>query len=577
MKIVCFVKLSIIAVTISISCAGLFAQSMPPRYVPEALGFTPTAAPLRVAERSSAPSLTLSSAEFARPEALEALREWNAAGREPEMIGIRRRLDSPLRLSRIVDPDTGQPVFAASLRLENTPSLRVHFTGSVRDALITVWGADGKAYAFNCSDECWSPTVFGDMAYLESDSDATVDEVIEAPTHGITSLARQEAVPSCFVDATCITASTLDVISDYRRAVAQLDFVTSDGAFVCTGALINNNFTSGTPQPYLLTANHCISTPAAASSLEAFWDYRSATCGVAPPSLSTLQRSDGASIVAMSSTTDFTLLRLNNLPSGRALLGYDGSTAAVPVGTTLYRISHPAISDGSGVYGQLFSSTVVNGTTSCGSSLFRPAFLFSSLVTGAVDGGSSGAPVIKSGGYIVGQLLGRCFPAGVTDPCSTLNQTVDGAFSGTYPVIASVLNPATSGCTACVANANTACLLGGRFKATLTWHDFSANQSGAGSIIKYSENLPEVNSTYGPLSEIAFFSMFPSAPKSVEAIVRMFKGVTINDKYWVFLSGFATAEYTVTVTDTQTCGTWTRTVPTGSTNTTKDFSAFPFP
>ena len=38
MRTVGFVKLPIIAVTISISCASLFAQSMPPRYVPEAVG-----------------------------------------------------------------------------------------------------------------------------------------------------------------------------------------------------------------------------------------------------------------------------------------------------------------------------------------------------------------------------------------------------------------------------------------------------------------------------------------------------------------------------------------------------------
>ena len=177
----------------------------------------------------------------------------------------------------------------------------------------------------------------------------------------------------------------------------------------------------------------------------------------------------------------------------------------------------------------------------------------------------------------MGQLLGRCLPTGVTDPCSTLNQTVDGAFSGSFSVIGNVLNPGTSSCTACVANANTACLLGGRFKATLTWHDFSANQSGVGSIIKYAENQPEVNSTYGPVSESVFFSMYPSAPKSIEAIIRMIKGVTINDKYWVFLSGFATAEYTVTIIDTQTCQTWTRTVTTGSTTTTKDFNAFSVP
>ena len=560
----------------SMSWAGhLSAQSAPLRYMAEATGAAQVAAPLRVAERSNAPSITLPSGELVRSEEFDALREWNAAGREPRKIGIRRRLESPLDITGIVDPDTRQTVFAGSIRIESTPSLRVHLTVP-RDTRIAVWGADGKAYSINCRDACWSPTVFGDISYIEADAPATIDEVIEAPAHDVTALAREAAVPGCFVDATCVSATTLDVIASYRRAVAQLYFVTSEGGFGCTGALINNNTASGAPQPYLLTANHCISTVAEAASLEAFWDYRSTTCGGPPSALASVPRSTGASILATSATTDFSLLRLNTVPSGRAYLGWDASASAVPAGTALYRISHPIGSAGL-PYGQLFSSSTVNNTVSCGVSFSRPAFLFSAAVTGATDGGSSGAPTIKSGGYIVGQLYGRCSPAGVTDPCSTLNQAADGAFSGTYQSVANILNPATSGCTACVANGNTACLLGGRFKVTLAWHDFSANQAGAGSIIKYADNLPEVSSTYGPVSESVFFSMYPSAPKSIEAIVRMLKGVGINNMYWVFLSGFATAEYIVTVTDTQTCQTWTRTMPTGASNITRDFNAFPLP
>ena len=567
--------LTALVLAASMAPCELFAQSVPPRYVPEALGSALEVAPLRVAERGNAPSATLPSGEVVRSEEFDALRDWNAAGRTPQKIGILRRLESPFDVIRIIDPGTGEAVFAGSIRVEGTPSLRLHLTVS-SDAHIAVWGLDGKAYSINCADACWSPVTFGDISYIESDAAATVDEVIEAPSHNVTAFAREGAVPVCFIDATCVSATTLDVVADYRRAVAQLYFVTSEGGFGCTGALINNNAASGTPQPYLLTANHCISTAAEAASLQAFWDYRSTICGGSPTPLASVPRSTGASILATSATTDFSLLRLNTVPSGRAYLGWDANASAVPTGTTLYRISHPIDSAGS-PYGQLFSSAIVNTTASCGPSLSRPSFFFATLATGATDGGSSGAPTIKTGGYIVGQLYGRCFPTGVTDPCSNLNQPIDGAFSGTYQSVANFLSPTTSSCTACIANANTACLLGGRFKATLTWHDFSANQAGAGSVIKYADNLAEISPTYGPVSESVFFSMYPSAPKSIEAIVRMLKGVGINNMYWVFLSGFATAEYTVTVTDTQTCQTWTRTMPTGASNITRDFNAFPLP
>ena len=51
--------------------------------------------------------------------------------------------------------------------------------------------------------------------------------------------------------------------------------------FACTGGLLADLPGSGTP--YLLTANHCISTQAAASSLQVF-------SGTAPPLLEAARR-----------------------------------------------------------------------------------------------------------------------------------------------------------------------------------------------------------------------------------------------------------------------------------------------
>jgi len=71
--------------------------------------------------------------------------------------------------------------------------------------------------------------------------------------------------------------------------------------------------------------------------------------------------------------------------------------------------------------------------------------------------------------------------------------------------------------------------------------------------------------------------MFPFAPKRVETVVKVFKGVGINDKYWVFAAGLTNNEYWVTVTDTQTCKTWERYNPHGQFGNLVDFEAFPFP
>ena len=68
--------------------------------------------------------------------------------------------------------------------------------------------------------------------------------------------------------------------------------------------------------------------------------------------------------------------------------------------------------------------------------------------------------------------------------------------------------------------------------------------------------------------------MYAHDPNSLEALVRMIRG---NNSFWVFVTGFASAEYTVTVQDTRTCASWQRTTPFGSKEKITDFNAFPFP
>jgi hypothetical protein len=66
--------------------------------------------------------------------------------------------------------------------------------------------------------------------------------------------------------------------------------------------------------------------------------------------------------------------------------------------------------------------------------------MYSKLDTGAVSGGSSGAPVVLETLQVVGQLYGSC--AEVDDDCSRSNYTVDGSFASTYPMVAAWLSGA---------------------------------------------------------------------------------------------------------------------------------------
>lgn len=146
-------------------------------------------------------------------------------------------------------------------------------------------------------------------------------------------------------------------------------------------------------------------------------------------------------------------------------------------------------------------------------------------------------------------------------------------YIGAYTLVVTTGTPPTT-CSACVPNANTSCMLNDRFKVTMTWRDTSANLSGNGRLINYVDNRPVTDPANGEISESTFWSMYAHDPNSLEALVRMLRGY---DTYWIFVTGFANAEYVVTVQDTRTCATWQRTVATGSTTMIKDFNAFPFP
>ena len=170
-----------------------------------------------------------------------------------------------------------------------------------------VYGNSGDAVPFDASliedrKTLWTPTVDGDTIHLE----------IEVPRAGgpasfvIRELAQivPTALPgnldsSCLVDAACITTAMNPRIDALHHAVAQLRFIEGANAFVCTGGLLTDRAADFTP--YLLTANHCFSDQAAASSLEAYWDYIRATCNGSIPSRTSFPKSQGATLLATDS------------------------------------------------------------------------------------------------------------------------------------------------------------------------------------------------------------------------------------------------------------------------------------
>lgn len=491
------------------------------------------------------------------------LRAANAAGDGPAQLGIVREVKPVAITSAMSD---GRFQWRGSVQAEGAARVRVRLDDVALPAGTRLWiyGATGEAIAFDASlarnGQLWTPSIAGETATIEIDAPTEAAFRIGAVADVRTSAEVAPDDSSCISDISCNNAG-----NGLDRAIAFYHYVGGTRVFGCSGGLINNIKNDGTP--YFLTANHCVRSDSSASSVEAFFDYRSNTCNGPAPALDALPRANGSTLLVTSGASDVTLLKLNNVPAGRTFLGYDAR--ALTEGAQLFHISHPL-----GVPQRYSTSTFITTGGTCSSSP-RPAFLYSTPNVGATDVGSSGSPVMYGDGFIVGQLKGGCGPE-PDNPCNRANREVDGAFATSFEVVRPFIDPAPQ-CAACVPGATNACLLGNRFKVSIKYDDPYINLRGDAKPINYAENKPQTHPEHGPLIENAFFSFYDFFPGAVETMVKMTKGVGINEKYWIFITGFSSAQYTVTVQDTRTCATWERAIPRDSQTVTRDYEAFSLP
>jgi hypothetical protein len=150
-------------------------------------------------------------------------------------------------------------------------------------------------------------------------------------------LKRQTGAGTCNVDATCYPE-----YDNESRSVARISFLISPGAAAsCTGTLLNNKFSDGTP--YFLTANHCISTQTQASNLyQIDWLFRTSACDSGVQSTPKYQTSGGAVLLYgdIYFQTDTTFLRLNSPPPSVARFA-GWSAEPITIGTAALGLHNP--------------------------------------------------------------------------------------------------------------------------------------------------------------------------------------------------------------------------------------------
>ena len=194
------------------------------------------------------------------------------------------------------------------------------------------------------------PMVPGSEALLElvipANKRDLVDLQLAYVSHGYRNLdgIGPDKSGSCNVDTICPQG---DAWRDQIRSVGRYTFNSGGSSLLCTGQLVNRS--NGDRDPLFLTANHCLSSAAAASTVVVYWKYESPTCravgsgdnGSSLPLSIAAANQSGASLLATYSPSDMTLLRLSTAPPAAADAYWSGWDRRDLAPASAVAIHHP--------------------------------------------------------------------------------------------------------------------------------------------------------------------------------------------------------------------------------------------
>lgn len=362
-------------------------------------------------------------------------------------------------------PDGGF-VWAVLVTAENAGAMRLHVEdlSLPRNAALYFYSRSGEAYGPytgagpNLTGEFWTPTIFGPEAVLQvriaaPATDLDLREVsfrvgeaglITQKFTGSLEFAPEAPPapgwpcgnPTCVEDASCHSGTPADPA---KLAVAKMEWIQGAWIYTCTGGLISDN--NPTQNNFFLTANHCVSKNSSAQNVNFYWRFATSSCGATscPSNSGWPYQTSGSTVAKTGRKGDFSLLHLNSSPpAGSVILGWTSAPVANSNGADLWRISNPNFGP------QVYSQHDVDTSALTCSGWPRGERIYSRDIVGAIDGGSSGSPVVNGSSQIVGQLSGLC-GLNPSNPCSSGpgedNATVDGAFAFYYSLVQPILNP----------------------------------------------------------------------------------------------------------------------------------------
>lgn len=214
-----------------------------------------------------------------------------------------------------------------------------------------------------------------------------------------------ESLP-CNVNINCPAGSNWQSV---KKGVARILMVFQNGEAWCSGSLVAN--TSGSFDPYFLTAHHCqlLLTNPEFDLWRFDFDYESANCN--NPALEPIPKSVlGCERVSYRMETDFLLLKLNPIPSSFEVYfnGWNRSNADVTLAPSTTMISHPMgdikkitiDTQAAVIYGNTLNWGGVFGTSAANTHWRTIPDI------GIQQPGSSGGPLFDASKRIRGQLHG---------------------------------------------------------------------------------------------------------------------------------------------------------------------------
>jgi lysyl endopeptidase len=562
---------SLIAIWVAFAPCTVSAEENGAMWVPGSLPAM-KAAPQQLFEKSGIrPASVMARADETM---VQSISDWNMAGNLPLRNGIERSLSQALLVvlekmesgenfrkssGGVLARSTGDDatVWGVALRAEKAWRMRIRL-GDVRlpkDTRMWVYGENGETVGpfgtelKSPDGTLWTPSIGGPEIRLEISVPNSTWDLANPPSVKIEAISElfplsEASLPllgeqfqakdtSCLQDAACVGTGDWPPINSVKQAVAHLQFQSGGISAICTGTLVNDK-DQNTVVPYLLTANHCFSTQGDATTLEAFFDYIQSPCGGLPPDPGTLPRTNGSTLLSTSATSDFTFVRLSQLPSGsRSLLGW--ATTEPVDGAALVRVSHPE-----GLPAAFsISNKAATPLFNCG--LSTTDFHSTDPLIGGTFGGSSGAAILNEDGQIVGQLFGQCGGIDTSDGCDYTNYQVDGKFAVTFPHISQYINVEGGGGGSCVQDLDegVVCLRNGRFEFVGSWTDF-ANPANTRPLI------------WTPVENINATAGFQNNPSGIQIVMRVADGCSLTGTWWVWLGGFTDAGWNITVRDTVT-------------------------